>query len=385
MQYNDPLYGPIEFPDYIGELMESSLLQRLKDISQGVLPQRMVTWPLASRFEHCVGVCHLMNLALKKRNSKQYEKLLLISALLHDAGNPALSHLCEPFLRKLTGKDGESFLENTISKLTSLHIFDSLGITSEQIVKVVTGNDKPLSVVLNGSMDVDNLDNVGRYWFVRSGGEKLFDAEFIASSFHALLTDGFIDSEWMLKSVCLDETKKWQQARGMVYGKIYGEPDLNGAMMIYRAVYLAQELGEITENFFHLSDTQAIEYLLSCNEWSVHLARRTVSHDWYKMIYSVETTEPSSGLLNVAKLDASRVAVANYICEQLKVPKGMVCAYTGRGKDLRKITLPFIHPGGSVTYDPSDPKPIYRFKVYIDPDYLHKAESVKSLAEYMIS
>lgn len=385
MKYNDQLYGAIEFPDYIGELIESPLLQRLKDISQGVLPQRMVTWPLASRFEHCVGVCHLMNLALKKSDSKPYEKLLLVSALLHDAGNPALSHLCEPFLRKLTGKDGESFLEDTISKLASLHIFDSLGISPEQIVKMVTGNDKPLSVVLNGSMDVDNLDNVGRYWFVRSGGEKLFDAEFLASSFSTLLKDGIIDSEWLLKGDCIEEAKKWQQARRLVYGKIYGEPDLNGAMMIYRAVYLAQELGEITEEFFHLSDTQAIEYLLSCNEWSAHLARRTVAHNWYKLIYSVETAEPSPGLLNVAKFDTSRSAVANYICEQLKVPNGMVCAYTGKGKDLRKITLPFIHSDGSVTHDSSDPKPIYRYKVYIDPDYLHKAESAKFWAEYMIS
>jgi hypothetical protein len=108
-------------------------------------------------------------------------------------------------------------------------------------------------------------------------------------------------------------------------------------MMIYRAVYLAQELGEITEEFFHLSDTQAIEYLLSCNEWSAHLARRTVAHNWYKLIYSVETAEPSPGLLNVAKFDTSRSAVANYICEQLKVPNGMVCVYTGKGKEITVV------------------------------------------------
>src|SRR3989344_262940 len=109
MKYNDPLYGTVELPDYIGELMESPLLLRLKDISQAVLPQSLVPWKYASRFEHCVGVCHLMSLVLQQnkdtiwsRSKFNSQELFLVSALLHDAVNPALSPLGETFLKRHT-------------------------------------------------------------------------------------------------------------------------------------------------------------------------------------------------------------------------------------------------------------------------------------------
>lgn len=378
MKYDDPLYGTIELPDYIGELMESPLLQRLKDISQAVLPQSLVPWKYASRFEHCVGVCYLMSLVLQENKSLNSPELFLVSALLHDAGNPALSHLGETFLKKQTGKDGESFLQDTVSKFASLHFFETLGISAEDVIRMVTGNLKPFSTVLHGSMDVDNLDNVGRYWFVRSGGERLFDAEMIASSYR------FYD-RWSLDIRCMEDAAKWQVARGRVYGEIYKEYELNANMMIYRAVYLAEVLGEIKEDFFHLSDTQAVEYLLECNAWSSHLARRAMAHEWYPLVYSLETTEPPKTFADRCKMESFRSMVADYTREQLKVPAGMVCAYAGKGRDVRKIELPFVHPDGSVTHDQSDPKPIYRLKVYLDPDYLHKAEGAKFWAEYMIT
>lgn len=384
MRYNDYLYEEITLPDYLSELIESPLVQRLRNISQGVLPQSMVPWSLPSRFEHSVGVCHLMNQVLKSNSLKSYEPLLLVSALLHDAGNPALSHLSEPFLKKFNGKNGESFLEDTILKFANTRFFDSLGITSEQVIKIVTGNNKQLSDVLHGSMDVDNLDNVGRYWHKASGGEKRFNAEYVARSYHFEPIMG-LEGMWLLISECEEETKKWQDTRKDVYAKIYGEPNLNAAVMIYRAVYLAQELGEINEEFFHLSDTEAIYYLLDCNLWTAHLARRMVKNEWYPMVYSLETTEPSDSLVRCIKLDGFRNAVANYICEQLKIPNGMVSAYAAKGNDVRSIHIPFIHSNGQVSLDVSDSKTIYRFKIYIDLEYKDKATEVKFWANYLIS
>ena len=382
MIYNDYLYGKISLPDYIGELIESPLVQRLKDISQGVLPQSMIPWNLPSRFEHSVGVCHLMNQVLKSNNLKFHEPLLLVSALLHDAGNPALSHLSEPFLKKFNGKNGESFLKDTILKFANTRLFDSLCITSEEVISVVTGNNKPLSEILHGSMDVDNLDNVLRYWY-KTTGEKRFDAESIARSYRFEPAMG-LEGLWFLMSNCQEETKKWQGTRKDVYAKIYGEPDLNAAIMIYRAVYLAQELGEINEEFFHLSDTEAIQYLLNCNEWTSHLARRMIKHEWYPLVYSLETTEPSDSLVQCIKLDGFRSAVADYICEQLKIPNGMIGAYVGKGKDARSIHMPFINSDGHLFLDDSDSKTIYRFKIYIDPDYTDKTTEVRFWANYMI-
>ncbi len=330
-----------------------------------------------------------MDYALRtnRETSKQYETLLLVSALLHDAGNPALSHLGETFLKKQTGKDGESFLEETISRFAVTHMFDRLGIDPEQVVKIVTGNRKPFSDILNGSMDVDNLDNVGRYWFARSYGEILFDAESIASRFGLItFSDPQINDKWFLCAECIEETQKWQTARAHVYEKIYGEYDLNSASMIYRALYLAQERGEINEDFFHLSDTEAVDFLFRSNYLSAHLVRRAMANEWYPLVYSLKTTEPPAGLTRLLRQNDARSLVADYMSEQLAIPTSVVCCYAGKGRDVRRIELPFVSETGHITFDESDPKPVYRFNIYLDPDYVNddRVSELTRLANHLI-
>ena len=379
MFYRDAMYGQIELPSFIDDLVNTPEVQRLKLISQDVLPQSCLPYKVNSRFDHSMGVCHLAWLAISKNKLSEKDILfLLASALLHDVGNPPLSHLSEPFLKKLTGKDGESFLENMLENSEAGVWVGKAGLNLHDVVQCVTGNFKPLSVLINGSMDVDNLDNIARYWFTAHDGGILYDTQFIASSFQ------YREDAWTLNHDCLKETQKWQKARQMVYGIIYEEPHLNAGTMVYRAVEIAFYLGEITEDFFRLNDTQAIDFLLTCNKDSAHLVKKVLDQQRYPEFFSFKTISPSDRLQAIAKDRDMRKILAEMICEQYHLPPSAVCVYVGQGRDKRKIDLPFVDKNGSRYLDIKKYPPIYRVKVYVDPECGIKKAMIKSFVEQKI-
>lgn len=100
MIYRDALYGIWEPPAIIEELAHTMESERIRKISQASAPAYLLPYNIPSRFQHGMGACFLAskvleaNLVLKK----YYWPLLLVAALLHDAGNPPFSHLAERFL-----------------------------------------------------------------------------------------------------------------------------------------------------------------------------------------------------------------------------------------------------------------------------------------------
>lgn len=381
MKYDDAIYGSIDFPDFIEELVNTPQFQRLRNISQDVLPQSCVPWNVPSRLEHSLGVCSLSFAVIEQNPAlAPYSILLPVAALLHDTGNPALSHLSEPFLKQMTGKDGESFLEEMLIGSEAGGLIRKLGLSTADVVGFVTGNFKPISLVLNGSMDIDNLDNVNRYWFMSNSREVLFDAPRIASSYR------FTNDEWTLVEDCFEEAQKWQSARQSVYHIVYGNPHLNAAMMVYRAVDIAFNYGEISEEFFYLDDSSALDFLGSCNRESAFLVEQTLAHQWYQEIISIETTEPNQQFKNLAEqYRNARGMIAEYIREQMKMPRGTICVYLGKGRDKRKIETPFVKADGSRRFDEGEHRPLYRIKIYVHPDYQNKRDSIEHWLNYLTS
>jgi HD superfamily phosphohydrolase len=380
MLYNDQLYGEVRLPWFIEDLAATPQIQRLRNISQDCLPQSCVPWwKLPSRFEHDMAVAALSCSVAENNNlGERLSSLLAISSLLHDAGNAGLSHLGEPFLRQMTGKDGESFLGEMLRSTPASTLVESLGFSLEEVVAFVTGNTKPYSLILNGSMDIDNLDNVARYWFAASGGEILFNAPLIAKSY------SFTGMEWRLPIGVLPDARQWQLARQAVYGLVYGD-HLVPAMMVYRALYLAYVWKQVPKDFFRLDDVGAIEFLRDCNNESAELINRAVAHNWHRQVFNLETITPSQKLKGLAdKYWNARSIVADYIREQVKLPHSAICAYVGRGRDKRRIDVPFVVGNGEMYRDKENHDPIYRVRIFVAPEFEHKKESIEYWARYLI-
>ncbi len=365
MIYHDLLYDIWELHKYISKIIRTPEFQRTFNISQANVPFDLLPVKSPSRGEHQIGTFILAaEIVSKNKNlSAKNATLILISALLHDTGNSPFSHLGEYFLRETTGYDGESFLEVVLNASQIEKILRKLKISAKDIIEIVTGKSKLLSPVVHGSMDCDNLDNVGRFNYHAKVGAEPFDALKIAAAFR------FTGDSWILfGDGIFEETKKWQAARKKVYESVYSNPYLNCTAMLYRALEIAFLEGEIKRDFFFLNDSQAVQYLLTqCNSKTKYLIERLHARAWYDEVVGMEFTNPTPDFCEAVTGWRGRKEVADFLCKELGLKEEDVCVYAEIGRDKRRITLPFVNENGDRRHDDSDESPIYRLKVFVPP------------------
>ena len=106
---HDPVWGTTLFYQWELEILDSPLLQRLRNISQ--LGLAMLTYPSAhhTRFEHTLGVMSVVTKMVNHINQEAVTPIidnedfytLRLAALLHDVGHCFCSHLSEAIYGKL--------------------------------------------------------------------------------------------------------------------------------------------------------------------------------------------------------------------------------------------------------------------------------------------
>ncbi len=91
---NDPVYGFISIPgEFVYDLIEHPWFQRLRNIRQLGLTNYVYPGANHSRFQHCLGALHLMDMAIMTLRSKgieistQEEEAACAAILLHDLGS----------------------------------------------------------------------------------------------------------------------------------------------------------------------------------------------------------------------------------------------------------------------------------------------------------
>jgi len=135
----DPIHGYIEIDDLAIAIIDTVEMQRLRRIRQ--LGFSYLVYPGANhtRFEHSLGVYHLMNLLLDRLEvAKEEEQELIVASLIHDIGHGPYSHVTEPVIKKITGN------------------------SHEDIEDIIFKQERDLSKVLNGEIDVDKMDYLVR-------------------------------------------------------------------------------------------------------------------------------------------------------------------------------------------------------------------------------
>lgn len=127
---NDPLYGDIKVTDLILiELINSRSIQRLKQLNQFGVPNQYYFKVNFSRFDHSIGVMHL----IAKFGGNQKEQ---VAGLLHDVSHRAFSHLADWALLEnaiaedLQDNSHQSFI--TQSEIPT--ILDKHQLSSDQII-----------------------------------------------------------------------------------------------------------------------------------------------------------------------------------------------------------------------------------------------------------
>lgn len=378
MRYPDRLYGEWKLPRIVERIIHTKEMARSRNIAQSNIPNILSPYgPIPSRFQHGMGVCFLANQAIRANAhmlSEREQALLLVSALLHDTGNPPFSHLSEPFLWDVHKKNGESFLENILDGSETEKILKEYDISVKQVLAMIMGQDKPFSDILHGSMDIDNLDNIPRFLNALNI-DRVSHFEHIASAFRLL------DNVWCLPASMMQGAYLWQKKRLHTYQQVYSTLYANIMTMLSRAVELAFVNGCIRDrdDFYFLNDTQALEYLKKHGgEDTNFLLDCLFRWEWYFEILAYEWANSSAPVTHRMFSWRYRYYLASAISVSTGIPEEKICIFLEKGKEARDVAIPFVAGGGSfVNYKNLDTVPLTRLRVYVHEDFATPAVRTK--------
>ncbi len=279
MNVRDPLYGKFTLAPYLSRLVMTPEVRRLSQIRLlNTLTPSLATLGELRRFSHTLGVLHLCELNGAKSFSNEERRALAASVLLHDIGTPPFGHLMEYHLRELSNWSHESVIRAVLvgkhapeNRAHQIFARRSPEFRSElkrleislEIVKAVVSGKHPLSLLLFGTLDLDNLDNVARMTNALGieGGATL--ALRLAAAL-SINRDG---------DLCLDEqherqaVEQWADLRRQAYDTIVFDPPTVAAQAVLsQAIELAIRCEVLTEDDWSLSDEQLLEELMKCRE-----------------------------------------------------------------------------------------------------------------------
>ena len=365
MKYLDPLYGQLNFDNKQLALFQTQALTRLRDISLSVVPPMATpAGMITSRFEHSVGVSHLASCLTKIIDLDHLSPNLYLAGLFHDAGSPPFSHSTELLLEDMTGKNHEEFVEHVLRDSDSTKAIKTYGGDPDIIYHLVTGNMQPWSDLINGSIDLDNIDNSLR-WGMGIGifQNKFYEPEEVIRSF-VLHNDSIgINADYMAN------IQKWELCRRLVYDVVYSDLNLAPGSVLFRALEFAYRTGDLTIDFFSLNESQALYTLENrCNAKTQKLMQHLRRWRFYQRVGEVtQVNQASEKMLAFCGDWQQRQKVADVVADALGIAHEDVTVYAGRDRGFKKIHLPILHHDNQVEDHQPIQRQTWRLHVYVDP------------------
>lgn len=363
---NDELYGEIVFTQEENRLINTPQIQRLNDISLSAVPPITLGRQIPTRLEHSIGVAHLAKVVGQKSEFSQFSKELFAAGITHDVGSPPFSHLSERYLLKVFGISHEKFAEVMVLNSGLSSELEAQGIDTNTILKIIDGQLKPVSDVISGSLDVDNLDNIQRYGKAMGIiGTPLYSGERLARAY--TLHNGSI----ALKAGSEMEVEGWLESRHKVYRYVYSSENQVMGAMTSRALYFAYESGELDKEFFYWTDTKAYGYLLEgCNQRTRKIARLASERSPFTVVTDLLITKPSETFIGLCGDSDNRDSVANSLADRFSIPREDICVYFGKSRNFRKIHLTTINGRG--TNGGNGIQQEWTAQVFIHPEHNNK-------------
>lgn len=262
---HDPIWGSTEYSEWEMQIIDSPLIQRLRNISQVGLA--VLTYPAArhSRFEHTLGVAAATKRLVDRINincsnftiNQDIKNKLVLAAIMHDVGHCFYSHLSETIYGNL-----KDFVElrqdiiNTLKVKPKPHEILSLIIVNcdafksfflhevnypnkansekllEDVGKIIIGaniiNNNAIesyqTAIINGPFDVDKLDYIKRDSYT-AGLALDFDIErlFTKIKIHTLSVgkDGKVEHRLVIQANGVTAIEELTFCKIMLFSYIY--------------------------------------------------------------------------------------------------------------------------------------------------------------------
>ena len=253
----DALYGLQSLDSFLAKLIDQPEIQRLRDVRLSNINSSTLSGAAnISRYEHSVGTALLAGRTAKHLGLTNPDKhKLVLAALLHDVAITPYGHLMEEgfayaemrydherhLLQILQGEtehgthDYQIFrgLSVGFRKVLSRRPYDTLGILPADVMQIIQGKGW-LGPLVNGSIDLDNIDNVCRMAYHIGIPHR--------RELPLALTQAFVvrNGSICLHGDHLDAINEWLRLRYRLYNVLMTNPtDFSAKAMLVEAIRLA--------------------------------------------------------------------------------------------------------------------------------------------------
>ncbi len=271
----DPVHGSITIPDWCVKLLDTPQLQRLRRIKQ--LGFASLVYPGANhtRFEHSVGVTHIvLSLKDKMECGEREKRECVAAALLHDVAHAPFSHSSEILLRKYL----RFRHENLIPVIRGSEVEDLLkeeGLRIRKVADIVSGE---VTSIVSGDIDADRMDYLVRDSHYTGVAYGVFDIQRLMERIK------FQGMEPVIEGRALRAAESLLLSRFMMYPTVYHHHVCRIARKMYeKAISTCIEDGLLKpEELLRMDDYDMVSFLRSVEGYPREMMKRLDERRLYK-------------------------------------------------------------------------------------------------------
>ena len=271
-EIRDPIHGYIFANSLEREVIDTSVLQRLRRIRQLAGCHLIYPGGQHSRFEHVIGCMFLAGRVggvLESRGfgfEKESTLKLRISALLHDVGHGPFSHMFEEVLAGKTDVTHEDMSERIIRGTEVGDILGSHGFSKSEISKLAVGKSTSektfMNEVIGGGLSVDIMDYLLRDSYFTGVEYGKVDVHRIINSFQV------VGQELAISQAAVFAFEALMISRYQMFRAVYFHRTVRAAeLMLIKSMILADKALNLTDlslpNYLSLTDEITLQRIMN--------------------------------------------------------------------------------------------------------------------------
>ncbi|MBI3255950.1 MAG: hypothetical protein HYZ63_03190 [Candidatus Andersenbacteria bacterium] len=360
--HSDPLYQWIKLPTQIQNIMVTPQFMRLQHVAHSSLPSRLS--PLAStanKFNHSLGVWHLATIVEARSEFRHLAPNIQFAAMLHDVASPCFTHLMCARMQKIIGKSHENMAADILQEEPLCTCIQRHGGDIKIIADLIDGKFLPWGNIVNGPLDVDNIDGIPRFG-LKAGlwSEKCpCDPAELAKSM--TIKEGRI----VFEDSASDQIDAWLQCRWDVMDAIHDEAAVSDAML-WRAVDMVASTNELSPQVFRFTDGKMMKWLSENSPLAERILNLIGKPETYKEVF--KRLVPVS-IARQAQVECSdRTQLANLLASEASIGPEYVAVYVDI--DRRYRTVP-MESGENRQHPRATSETEVHIGVYVHPAYSH--------------
>ncbi len=275
----DPIHDFIRVYGTEIKIIDHPIFQRLRRIRQ--LSGAHLVYPGAqhTRFEHSLGVMHIVGQAAQSLKEKGIIKTddianIRLAGLLHDIGHGPFSHIYEEVLQKKTKTSHEEIGQELILRTEIGDIISNSGLDKKFITKLAFGDSKFqfMNEIISGTLSADMMDYLLRDGYFTGAEHAKIDHKRITQSLDVYQRNLALDKS------ALYSFESMMHSRYQMFKAVYFHKTVRSAeVMLLESLHLAyEELGLSSlslEDYIKLTDDFVLEKLVSLPTYSSELKR----------------------------------------------------------------------------------------------------------------